>query len=71
VLQATKTITKDTEVQTLVLAGVARQEDITTRNTILSSQIAGLSMNLQHSGELKDAAKKGLITRVLDRIFDF
>lgn len=71
VLQATKTITKDSEVQTLVLSGVARQEDITNRNTILSSQIASLSMNLQHTGELRESSKKGFLTRVLDKIFDF
>ncbi len=71
VLQATKIITKDSEVQTLVLSGVARQEDITNRNTILSSQIASLSMNLQNAGELRESSKKGLLTRVLDKIFDF
>lgn len=71
VLQATKTITKDSEVQTLVLSGVARQEDITNRNTILSSQIASLSMNLQNTGELRESSKKGFLTRVLDKIFDF
>lgn len=71
VLQATKTITKDDEVQTLVLSGVARQEDITRNNTVLSSQVASLAMNLQHSGELRESAKKGFLTRFFDKVFDF
>jgi flagellar L-ring protein precursor FlgH len=71
VLQATKTISKDEEVQTLVLAGVARQEDITDRNTILSTQMANLSITVENEGAVRDAAKKGLLTRVMDAVFNF
>lgn len=71
VLQATKTITKDEEVQTLVLAGVARQEDITDRNTILSTQMANLSITVENEGNVRDAAKKGILTRVMDAVFNF
>lgn len=71
VLEATKRIEKDTEIQTLVLAGTCRQDDITTQNTILSSQIAGLTISLQNEGEVKDGSQKGLLTRVLDAIFAF
>lgn len=71
VLQAVKRITKDEEIQTLVLAGVARQEDITEQNTILSSQMANLTLDLQNEGELKDTSEKGLITKVLDTVFAF
>jgi flagellar L-ring protein precursor FlgH len=71
VLQAVKRITKDEEIQTLVLAGVARQEDITEQNTILSSQMANLTLDLQNEGELKETSEKGLITKVLDTVFAF
>jgi len=71
VLQATKVITKDDEIQTLVLAGVARQEDITDRNTILSTQMANLSITVENEGEVRNAAKKGLLTRVMDAVFNF
>jgi len=70
-LQAVKRITKDDEIQTLVLAGVVRPEDITLQNTILSSQMANLTLDLQNEGELKDTAEKGLITKVLDTVFAF
>lgn len=71
VLQATKRIAKDKEISTLVLSGFARDEDVTAQNTILSSQLADLNIVLNNEGDLKKAAEKGIITRVLDTIFAF
>lgn len=71
VLQATKRIAKDNEISVLVLSGMARDEDVTAQNTILSSQLADLNLILENEGDLKTAAEKGLITRVLDTIFAF
>ncbi|MGJ8635282.1 MAG: flagellar basal body L-ring protein FlgH [Phycisphaerales bacterium] len=71
VLEAQKRIQKDDEIQTLVIAGVARSEDITNQNTILSSQLAGLSLAVQNEGDVKDAAKKGIITEFFDTLFAF
>ncbi|RMH13779.1 MAG: flagellar basal body L-ring protein FlgH [Planctomycetota bacterium] len=71
VLQAIKTIQKDEETQTLVLSGVARQEDVTNRNTILSTQLANLTLTAKNEGQVRDSARKGLITRVLDAVFNF
>lgn len=71
VLEARKRIAKDEEEQVLVLSGRIRKEDVTSQNTVLSSQIAELTIVMQNEGEVRDAAKKGLITRVLDSIFAF
>ncbi|KAA0216302.1 MAG: flagellar basal body L-ring protein FlgH [Leptolyngbya sp. PLA3] len=71
VLQATKVIQKDKEIQTLVLSGLVRQEDVTDRNTILSSQMANLSLNVKNEGDVRSAAEKGLLTRVLEAVFSF
>ena len=71
VLEASKRIAKDQEIQTIVLSGVVREDDITRQNTVLSSQMANLDITSHHEGEVRDAAKKGLITRVLDSIFAF
>lgn len=71
VLQATKHIAKDTEISTLVLSGMAREDDVTTQNTILSSQLADLNIVLNNEGSVKKAAEKGLITRILDTVFAF
>lgn len=71
VLQAKKRIEKDDEIQTLVLYGVVREDDITSQNTILSSQMADLNISVKNEGELRDAAKKGIITNILDALFAF
>ncbi len=71
VLEASKRIAKDTEIQTIVLSGVVREEDITRQNTVLSSQMANLDITSHHEGQVRDAAKKGFITEVLDALFAF
>jgi len=71
VLQAIKRITKDEEESVLVLSGVARDEDVTAQNTILSSQLANLTIAVNNEGAVKKAAEKGLLTRVLDTVFAF
>jgi len=71
VLQAKKTIARDSEISELVLSGFVRTEDVTQQNTILSSQMADLKIVLENEGDVKEAAEKGLITRVLDAVFAF
>lgn len=71
VLEARKSIVKDKEVQTLVLSGRCRQEDVTTANTVLSSQLADLAVVQHNEGQVKDTATKGLIPRFLETLFNF
>lgn len=71
VLEARKRLARDEEISLLVVAGVCRSEDITSANTILSSQIAGLTIIQQNEGDLRSAAQKGRFTRALDMLFDF
>lgn len=71
VLEARKTIVKDEEVQTLVLSGSCRGEDVSNANTVLSSQLADLAVVQHNEGQVKDNATKGWIPRVLDAIFNF
>lgn len=70
-VEARKTIARDSEISELVLSGLVREEDITQQNTVLSSQMADLRIILENQGDLKEAAEKGLITRVLDAVFAF
>lgn len=71
VLEARKTIKKDEEAQTLVLSGNVRKEDVTDANTVLSTQLADLTIVSKNEGRVRDAAKKGLIPRALEAIFNF
>lgn len=71
VLQARKRIDQNGETQEYVLSGVCRQEDITSSNTILSTQVADLAVAITNDGEIREAARKGWITRMFEGIFDF
>lgn len=71
VLEARKTIKTNKEEQVLVLSGTCRREDVTNLNTVLSSQLAELTLISQNEGHVKDASDKGWISRVLSTIFDF
>jgi len=71
VLEAKRTIAKDDEVQSLVLAGECRREDVTDSNSVLSSQLADMTLIVRNEGEVKDAASKGLLTRVFESVFNF
>ncbi|MBY0114214.1 MAG: flagellar basal body L-ring protein FlgH [Phycisphaerales bacterium] len=71
VLEAKKTITKDEEITTILLAGNCRTEDVTTSNTVLSSQLAELTVTSKNEGQVRDASKKGWIPRLFDTVFGF
>lgn len=71
VLQARKRINQNGESQEYVLSGVCRQEDISTSNTVLSTQVADLAVTITNDGELREAARKGFLTRIFEGIFDF
>jgi flagellar L-ring protein FlgH len=70
-LEAKKQVNSNKEETTLVLSGLARPEDITTNNTIQSSQIANLALTVKNEGDVKGSATKGIIPMVLDTIFNF
>ncbi len=71
VLEARRSKTTDDEVQTMLLSGEVRQDDITTANTVLSSQLADMTLKTKNEGQVKDTADKGWIPRVLEAIFNF
>ncbi|MFM9996795.1 MAG: flagellar basal body L-ring protein FlgH [Phycisphaerales bacterium] len=71
VLEARKEIRKDEEVQFLLLSGVCRRDDVTNANTVLSSQLANLTLISRNEGQVKDSATRGLIPRVLEFLFAF
>jgi flagellar L-ring protein precursor FlgH len=56
----------DGDVQTLVLTGIVRPQDVRIDNTVLSQDVAELRMAVLAKGTLHDATKRGWIHRVLD-----
>lgn len=71
VLEAKRVIQKDEERQVVTLAGECRRLDVTSDNTVLSSQLADLTLVSRNEGQVKDAATKGLIPRLFEWLFNF
>lgn len=71
VLEARTRIKTDDEEMYTQLTGVCRPEDITAANSILSNQIFDLQVEKLHFGQVRDAANKGILARVLDAVFAF
>ncbi|MBS0187470.1 MAG: flagellar basal body L-ring protein FlgH [Planctomycetes bacterium] len=71
VLEAKKSVTKDNEVTTIVLTGNVRTADVTTSNTVLSSQLADLIVSMKNEGDVRNSTNKGWISRFLDTVFAF
>ncbi|MDP1661245.1 MAG: flagellar basal body L-ring protein FlgH, partial [Phycisphaerales bacterium] len=68
VLEARETILSDKESKSLVVSGLCDPKDITTTNTVTSSQLANLVIKTEHGGDVKDAATKGWLPRVFDAL---
>lgn len=71
VLQARQHIQTDEEVQTLVLSGICRAEDVTPDNTILSSQIFDKKITKTHTGAVRDTTRRGWLMKLLDAFSPF
>jgi flagellar L-ring protein precursor FlgH len=53
------------------VSGIARQEDVTSGNTVLSSQLAELTVKVESDGDVDEAAKKGWLTNLFETVFNF
>jgi flagellar L-ring protein precursor FlgH len=71
VIEARKTVGQDKEIRTLVLSGECRREDVTDNNTVLSSQLSDLTIMAHTEGDAKDTASKGILSRLVEAIFNF
>lgn len=71
IVEARKHIKSDKESMDMVLTGTCRKEDISSNNTVLSTQLADLRIDKQTSGELRRASNKGWLTKLFEGIFAF
>ncbi len=54
------------ETQTLTISGIVRPQDISSGNTVLSSQISDAEVEMVGRGVLADAQRTGILYRLLD-----
>jgi flagellar L-ring protein precursor FlgH len=71
VVQAEKTIKVDEELQHYLLTGICRAEDISTDNSILSTQLSDLTLVEDHKGAIADTQNRGWVPRLLDIVNPF
>jgi flagellar L-ring protein precursor FlgH len=71
VIEARRTIQRDKEITTVVVSGECRREDVTAENTVLSTQLADLTLRSTNEGDVKETASKGWITNLFEAIFNF
>jgi flagellar L-ring protein precursor FlgH len=71
VLEARKSQQIDKETLELTVSGTCRTQDIRADNTVLSTQLYDLKLSKKHSGDIRRATRKGLLTRILETVFHF
>jgi flagellar L-ring protein FlgH len=71
VLQGRKRIRTDEEEQQFMVTGICRAEDITADNTVLSTQLHDFDVQKTHSGNVRNATRRGVLPRLLDALNPF
>jgi flagellar L-ring protein precursor FlgH len=66
ILEAKKKIQNDEELQDITLTGACRGEDVTADNTVLSTQLLNLNINVQNKGAVRDASSRGWFSWLWD-----
>jgi flagellar L-ring protein FlgH len=71
IIEAMKNIVVDKEEHTIKLSGICRVEDIAADNTVLSTQLADLSVSKRTKGAVHDVNKRGWLNRLIDQLTPF
>ena len=71
VIEATKKIEMDKEVQDITLSRICRAADVAADNTILSTQLANLSLSKQTTGQVRDGTRRGWLNSLIDAVNPF
>ena len=71
VLEARKFQNIDKETLEIAITGTCRKEDIRSDNTVLSTQLYDLHLTKKHTGTIRRSTRKGLLTRILETVFNF
>lgn len=71
VIEGVRVVTFSGETQYIVLHGIIRPDDITSANTILSTNIADVRIEFISEGTLTDAQKKSWLLKAFDKVRPF
>jgi flagellar L-ring protein precursor FlgH len=70
-IEGQRQITVNGEKQTLHVKGIVRDQDISARNTVVSTSLANAEITYEGEGMISRQQKPGLISRLLDWIWIF
>ena len=68
VIEGVRVITFSGETQYIVLHGLVRADDVTSTNTVDSTNVADVRLEFISEGALTDAQKRGWITKIYDTL---
>lgn len=71
VLEARSGETHDEEQWTITLTGMCRSEDVTPDNSILSTQVAELTIVEANHGAVRDGTRRGWVPKIMDWLRPF
>ena len=69
VIQGTRSIMTNRNLQTFKLTGEVRSEDVLSNNSILSSSIEDAKIVVNDKGSIADRQRRGILTRIIDWLF--
>ena len=68
VIEGVRVITFSGETQYVVLHGLVRADDVTSANTVVSTNVADVRLEFISDGALTDAQKRGWLTKIYDKL---
>jgi flagellar L-ring protein precursor FlgH len=71
VLQGSRQVRVNNEIQFITIQGMVRPEDISSNNIVLSTYIADATIELNGQGVVSDKQRSGWLTRLLDWAWPF
>jgi flagellar L-ring protein precursor FlgH len=71
VLEGTSEVLINKEKNTIAVSGIVRPEDVSTNNTVMSTQLADAKVQIVGKGPLNDKTNRGLLEKLLDFVWPF
>lgn len=69
VIEGTRSVQVNKEVQTFRVSGLIRRDDIRSDNTVLSESIAEAAISMDGKGMISQRTRKGILSQLLDWLF--
>ncbi|MFQ3586388.1 MAG: flagellar basal body L-ring protein FlgH [Fimbriimonadaceae bacterium] len=69
VVEGTRSIQVNKEVQTFRITGIVRRDDVRPDNTVLSENVGEASIRVDGRGAISDRTRRGILSRIIDWLF--